>query len=321
VAHILRERAGLSEETIISIGEPFFYYTSPGALNENVMACLVQVRDLSSFVADFPNYTSFKSAGTVRELDALQVLRASHVGGMFDARLEINIYHLLEKLGRSAGPWIGAPIALATQTAELSFGSTWRSFFPESVKAFTQVEEHIDPEFLSIREGAFVERTHGGDAISEVAFEYVIPKELSLTSVVALPVMKTQAGVFVGLDVRDLPAVQACSGSSSIVTTPAWRLPRTIKNLGELPAFLNTAMRREFSVSVLDTWELGGSYFCSPGVTPEVAYPFAVEIDASEVPSSTLHFVPLNDLRRNLDLIKDPHLLISTSRLIHSFGW
>ena len=103
VADILSERVGLSPEELISIGEPFSYFTSPGAINELVKACLVQVKTLSRFEAEFPNYTSFKSAGTVRELDALQVLRASQVGGLFVARLEINIYHLLEKLGRGAG--------------------------------------------------------------------------------------------------------------------------------------------------------------------------------------------------------------------------
>jgi hypothetical protein len=321
VARILRERAGLSEGDLLSVGEPFFYYTSPGAINEIVMACLAQVRDLTSFSTAFPNYTSFKSAGTVRELDALQVLRASHVGGMFDARLEINIYHLLEMLGRRAGPWIGAPISLSAQTAEFSSGATRDPFVTEPVAVFARAEMSPGPEFLLIKEGTFVERTNTRNRISEVAFEYVIPKELSFTSVVALPVVKTQDGIFVGLELRDLPAVQSFMGSSRILTTPAWRVPRDVKNHNELPAFLSGAMQRDFGVSVLDTWELGGPYFCSPGVTPEVVYPFLAEIDAKDVPSSSLHFVKMENLRRSLNLISDPHLLIAAYRLTHSLGW
>lgn len=319
VTRILNERAGLSEGDLISIGEPFFYFTSPGAINEHVMACLVEVRDRSSFSATFPNYTSFKSAGTVRELDALQVLRASQVGGMFDARLEINIYHLLEKLGRSAGPWIGAPIALSPQSGESL--STSDPFVPERVASFVGADVPAASEFLSIKEGIFVERTHSGERISEVAFEYVIPKALSFSSVVALPVIRTQGEIFVGLELRHLPAAQAFTGSSKILTTPAWRLPRDIKTLGQLPAFLTDAMRRDFAGAVLDTWELGGPYFCSPGVTPEVVYPFVVEIDATRIPSSTLQFVTLKHLRHSLSLISDPHLLIAAYRLIHSLGW
>jgi hypothetical protein len=70
VSQVLRERANLSAADVISIGDPYSYYTSPGAVNELVLACLVQVRPAASFAAAFPNYTSFRSAGTVRELDA-----------------------------------------------------------------------------------------------------------------------------------------------------------------------------------------------------------------------------------------------------------
>jgi SAM-dependent methyltransferase len=316
VAEILKERAGLSEDDLLSISEPFSYYTSPGTINENVLSCLVNVRDLSSFAAEFPNYTQFKGVGTVRELDALQVLRASNVGGMFDARLEINIYRLLKKLGRSAGPWIGAPLTLSVQSA--SPGAGLESFVPDRVAEFVKVDSPSTSEFLSIKEAAFVERTHNGDAISEVVFEYVTPKELSFATVVVLPVVNTQDQVFVGLELRNLPAVQSFTGSSAILTAPAWRVPRSLTNVTDLPAFVNDAMPREFGVSLLNTWELGGPYFCSPGVTPEVIYPLVAEANAQEIESSRLRFVPLDELRRNLDSICDGHLLICAHRLIHA---
>ena len=317
IARILRERAGLLDTDLVSIGEPFFYYTSPGAINENVMACLVQVRNLSSFAASFPNYTAFKSAGTVRELDALQVLRASHVGGMFDARLEINIYHLLEQLGRSPGPWIGAPVKFTKQSVHIRSENGINVFVTEPVKSFVPVQMKVDG-FISIREGSFAELTHSGNMISEVAFEYVIPKQFSFTSVVALPLVKTEHDVFVGLELRDLPAVQSFTGSSKILTAPAWRVPKGIRDLSELSDFMRAAMRRDFTASVLETWELGGPYFCSPGVTPEVVYPFVVEVEATEISSSGLRFVAIEDLRRSIGLISDPHLLIAAYRFIHA---
>ena len=316
VATILKERAGLSERDVVSIDKPFFYYTSPGAINENVKACLVQVKDLSSFSAEFPNYTPFKSAGTVRELDALQVLRASNVGGMFDARLEINIYRLLERLGRSAGPWIGAPLSFSVQSD--SSVTMLDGFTPERVAEFVRVESPSASEFVSVREATFVERNHKGDVISEVSFEYVAPKHLSSTTVVALPVFKTAQQTFVGLELRNLAAVQSFTGSSAILTAPAWRLPRSIRNVTELPGFIDERMRRDFGLSVINTWELGGPYFVSPGVTPEVVYPFVVEVEAGA--TSDLRFVALEELRSNLDLISDAHLLIAAHRLIHATG-
>ena len=80
-------------------------------------------------------------------------------------------------------------------------------------------------------------------------------------------------------------------------------------------------MQRDFGLFILDTWELGGSYFCSPGVTPEVVYPFVVEVDSQNIASTSLTFVNFDDLRRNLEQIMDPHLLIAMYRLSHAIGW
>jgi len=315
VIDILAERANLSEADLISIGEPHSYYTSPGAVNELVMACLVQVRPRSSFDNAFPNYTSFRSAGTVRELDAQQVLRASHVGGMFDARLEINIYRLLHELGRSRGPWIGAPIKLSEQAFEID--SDPEVLSASSQSAFERCELSA-PKFLSIREGTFLERTRSGEVISEVKFEYVVPQKLSVGTVTVIPVAKTQHGTYVGVELRDLPAVQSFAGSSRLLTIPSWRLPLSLRSIGDLPAFISNALHRDFALTARNTWELGGSYFSTPGVTPEVVYPFVVEVEASNLTSSQLHFIACDAL--NLDHLHDAHLLISTHRLRHALG-
>jgi hypothetical protein len=55
-------------------------------------------------------------------------------------------------------------------------------------------------------------------------------------------------------------------------------------------------------------------------VTPEVVYPFVVEINASDVASSTLRFIDIDLLTRNLDLIHDAHLLIAAYRLHHALS-
>jgi SAM-dependent methyltransferase len=318
VSRILHERAQLDETDLVSIGEPYLYYTSPGAINELVKACLVQVRQLPSLDGPFPNYTSFSSAGIVRELDAQQVLRASHVGGMFDARLEINIYRLLDALQRPYGSWIGAPIKLSEQTFEIDSGPDVLS--PSRAVAFEQCEASPGPRFLSIREGVFVERTQSGDVISEVAFEYVVPEKLSCNTVIAVPVIKAKGSTYVGLELRDLPAVQSFAGSSNIVTVPSWRLPRSMKSQAELPGFLASVLGQDFALAVRNVWELGGPYFSSPGVTPEVVYPFVVEVDANQFTSSPLHFVDCDTLDSKLHLLPDAHLLIAAYRLRHALG-
>lgn len=319
VARILLERANLSKADVISIDDPYSYYTSPGGVNELVIACLVQVRPCLSFVASVPNYTSFRSAGTVRELDAQQVLRACQVGGMFDARLEINIYRLFRELERSHGPWIGAPIKLSEQAVEFNCDSD--AIAPPAHAAFERCQLSGGPQFLAIREGTFLERTHTGDVISEVPLEYVVPQELSFSTVTALPVVRTQRGVFVGLEFRDLPAVQAFTGSSRVLTVPSWRIPRSLRNVRELPTFVSNGIGRDFALTAQNVWELGGPYFSSPGVTPEVVFPFVIEVEANDIASSQLRFMDCAVLGASLDQIHDAHSLIATWRLRHALGY
>jgi SAM-dependent methyltransferase len=327
VADVLRERANLAEEDLLSIDEPYLYYTSPGGINELVMASLVQVLSFPAVDRPLPNYTSFRSAGTVRELDAQQVLRASHVGGMFDARLEISIYRLLERLKRSQGAWIGAPVELSEQPVQIDGADdlfhreiSGDVLLPARRAAFDSCPLSTGPRFLSIMEGTFVERTQAGEVIAEVPFEYVVPQKFGLSTVVVLPVVKTDRASFAGVELRDLPAVQSFTGSSSIISAPSWRVPRSVRNVSELPAFISAALRREFALKVRNTWELGGPYFSSPGVTPETAYPFVVEVEANDVASSPLRFVEANTLTRNLDRIHDAHLLIAAYRFRHALG-
>ena len=103
IQKILIERADLASENILEISEANFYFPSAGGIDERVESHLVKISRWEKPPQVVENYTPFTNAGVVRELDALQVLRASHVGGMFDARLEINIYRLLRSLERSAG--------------------------------------------------------------------------------------------------------------------------------------------------------------------------------------------------------------------------
>jgi hypothetical protein len=319
VYSVLRERAGFAAEDIVNVGGRFFYYTSPGGVNELVISRLAEVLPRPAAFS-FPNYTPFADAGTVREMDATQVLRACHVGGMFDARLEINIYRLLRQLGRKYGPWIGSPVDLSVRPWAAALPEPASVVVPPARAAFAQPAPLPRPQFLSLREGIFVERGGDGRTLAEARFEYVRPKRLSSNTLVALPVMKTEAGVFVGVEHRDLPAVQSLGGGSTITTAPAWRMPRTVTHQADIPQFLTGALERDFNLRVRRAWELGGPYFPTPGVTPEVVYLFAVEADSGDDVDPALRFVRLSELTDKPYLLRDAHLLIATHRLAHALG-
>lgn len=320
VSRILLERASLAAEKILAYSEPFHYFTSPGGLDERVLALLVNVAPHLGEPVTMPNYTRFAAAGTVRELDAAQTLRACHVGGLVDARLEINLYHLFRSLQRSVGAWIGAPVQLTEQATTINEGEAADVLAPIASNRFTLTTEIATPNFLCLQQGTFAERNAAGETLAEVAFEYVLPRERSKNTVTALPVVKTNQGVFVGLEHRDLPAPQRFTGNARLAVVPAWRVPFEVEHIADLPAFLAKQLRREFGVGAQQVWELGGAYFPTPGVTPELVYPFAVEIEGGDASHSSLHWARLDAVVAHLHLVQDAHSLLALHRLAHALG-
>jgi hypothetical protein len=89
----------------------------------------------------------------------------------------------------------------------------------------------------------------------------------------------------------------------------------------DLEPFLREKFPKDFNVSLKNAWELGGSYFTSAGITPEIVYPMAVELDAQISSETDLKFFSLKELLKNSDKIQDAHLLILLNRLAHGLGF
>lgn len=317
IRNVLSERANLASEEIMEIGEPQFYYPSAGGIDERVESFLVEIAPFAKAPQRIENYTPFAGAGAVRELDALQVLRAATVGGMFDARLEINIYRLLRKLKRSPGAWIGAALSPENQPFA---GKIETRFEIENRETFEEIEA-AENAFLQLCKSEFIETDSRGREIARASFEYVVPKNLSKNTTAAIPFIKTETEILVGIETRELPAPQRFSGSSHLFCVPAWRLPRFIEHKFELENFLREKFAADFSVSVKSAWELGGSYFTSAGITPEIVYPLAIELDAEISGETGLKFFHLKTLLENPEKVHDAHLLILLCRLGHALGF
>jgi SAM-dependent methyltransferase len=317
IEEILSERANLSADEILEISEPNFYFTSAGGIDECVESFLVKITKFEKLPQTIENYTKFKSAGFVRELDALQILRASHVGGMFDARLEINIYRLLRKLNHSASAWIGANIMPTMQ----NFSGKIESKFEVEKRETFEPFELTENNFLKLEKREFTETDSAKTEIARAEFEYVVPKNFSKNTVAAIPFLQTENGIFVGIEFRDLPAPQRFTGSSHLACVPAWRLPKSIEHKFDLETFLREKFPKDFNAEINKTWELGGSFFTSAGITPEIVYPLAVELNAEVLGKTDLKFFDLTTLLDNLDKIQDAHLLISLNRLAHGLGF
>lgn len=325
--HLLTTRTNFSKECVRGLTDGLRYFTSPGGVNERVNAYLVELfaaraPSLLTLREEVANYTAFSSAGLVRPLLCTQLLRAAEVGGLLDARLELNVYHLLTQLGEALGPWIGAELALRDQESPpagcLGGDDEVAAVLALQAGAAFLPSASQKTNFLEVRTAEITEINAQAESLAKTKLEYVIPRSLSTNTLSVLPVLRVRGEVFVGLELRDLPAVQVFSGHSRFVTNPAWRLPKAIVNLNQAEAFLTQQLAMQFGARLLRAWPLGGKYYPAPGVTKEVVYPMVAELDGASIQHTSLSFVPLRALLSQRCAIEDGHLLIGLFRLAHA---
>ncbi|MGZ7030857.1 MAG: class I SAM-dependent methyltransferase [Thermoanaerobaculia bacterium] len=307
VADALLRRASIPEERIRGIEQGCIYYPSPGGIEEEVRSALVEIEPAFAQIR-IENVSGFTTSGYVRALAATQLLRSSQVGGMSDARLELNIYELLRRLGRSAGPWIGDAIDPTDQ------GIAASSLAVKSRRAFDSTSESSD--FLELRCSHFREVASDGSELASQNLEYVVPRDLSINTIATALLTRSRGEVLIGIDDDDLPAAQSFTGNSNLLVAPAWRLPKTVTSRTAAREWIRERLRVEYGVDLRTWWELGGRYHPTPGVTPERVYPYAIDVVPAGVGQRSLTWVPLRELLTHD--IRDGHLRIVANRAAHA---
>jgi SAM-dependent methyltransferase len=295
------------------------YYPSPGGVQEEVRSVFVEIEPL--FVEErIANASSFRTSGRVRALEAEQVLRAAHVGGLPDARIELNVYALLLGRGRGVGPWLGEAIELrdGDQPPGPTTLNELRRRRPR--RGWERVGDDSSPGFLELRCTVFEELTAAGAVVARAPIEHVAPCHLSANTVAVAPVRRSGDDVWVGVDDDDLPAAQCFEGNSQILVAPAWRLPREIASLTPARDWVRARLLREYGVECGEVWDLGGRYHPSPGVTSEVVHPMALEVMRETRAPRALHWIRLRDATAHLDDLVDGHLRIVVLRAAHALG-
>lgn len=311
VRRILRERAGLAAGRIRGIGAAVRYATSPGGIDEIVTALPVEI-DLAGDLRP-QAYGGLAEAGAVHVLDARACLRAAQVGGLFDARLELNIHLLLRRLGLERGPWIGADPAPAP--CDAAWPRHADALTPPARTRFVPADRPAG--YLDIRGGSFAELDAGGRVLAQVAREWVAPRTASSNTASVLPLLVAGGEVLVGVEHRWLPAIQRACSVAGFAAVPAWRLPVAVARLDQAEEWLRARLAADHGLAVARLVELGGPYLATPGATPELVHPWLALIDPGGGPG-TLRWTPLAACAA-ADLI-DAHLAISVQRAAHALG-
>lgn len=310
VEEVLDGWAGIGGEEIFEFRKGSTTYPSPGGVQEEIRSFFVQVA---------PRMVGTPGArDQVRAIEAGQLLRAAQVGGLPDARLETLTFELMRKLGRPTGPWIGESLELHQHGEPAGVVN-----FPELLqtprrRAYERTEQSVS--FLQLERRVFTEHRSDGEILREVDLEYVRPARASLNTVAVAPLWRGPTTVYFGVVDEDLPAAQCFSGHSNHLQAPAWRLPSSLTSLHELPAYLAQALQKENGLTVRESFALGGPYFPSPGVTPEIAYPWAVDVEAQEASSLPLLWVPLSQLVEGFEHLKEGHLRTLVSRVARALA-
>ena len=305
--HVLEKRFKIDKSLYTNVIPSLNYYTSPGGINEKVRSVFVELNSYShNSIVLSEGFSGFKESGYLHSYNAYQLLTTAQTGALPEARLELNVYNLFNRLNSSLPEWLGEKIE-----PEDGFACNPVSFM-ELMDNKLAVFETSDRSagFLKSFRAYFSE---SGLNDSSAVLEYVYPEKLSSNTLVTMPVNKINGELYIGLEERYLPVPQNYTGNCRLITIPAKRLPKNVFDFFELENYIREMNFDKASVTKFS--KLGEKYFPSIGVTPEQVYPYVVFLDSA---SDNLKWVKASELFENMDRIEDAHTLICLSRFRHA---
>jgi SAM-dependent methyltransferase len=295
------------------------YYPSPGGLQEQVRSVFVEIEPVT-VQARLRVASGWSTSGLLRALAAHQVLRAAQVGGLPEARLELNVYDLLLRLGEDPGAWIGESIDLADAPAPPKVTTMAALARRPARRLFRRVDAAASNRFLELGSRRFAELDADGAELGEQPLELVLPRPLSTNTIAMAALMRCDGEVLIGVDDDDLPAAQCFGGNSQLLVAPAWRLPHGVSGIERSRRWTLAKLGESYGLRTGAVWELGGPYLPSPGVTPEMVFPLAVEVLDYRGAALELRWVRLSDAVESRAALQDGHLRIVALRAAHALG-
>lgn len=319
IERFLQARANIDPSHIAGFRSGSSYYPSPGGVLELAHSQFVELKERQLSAKLDPLAGGFATGGRLHAIAAEQVLRSTQVGGMPDVRVELNVYDLLSRLDRPLGPWIGAEIGGGFQHepppnvvdfSALRLLAPRRVFAPRSPSTLPFMQRLVS---------SFAEVDAAESVVGACQLEYAVPRAHSLSSVALAVLWRTPDDAWLGVVDDDRATAQSFTGHSNLLTTPAWRLPTSVLNLAEAERFARQRLLVEFGVATDDLVPLGGTYFPTPGLTPESVHPFVAPARSCG-PDSSLLWIRVAELAQHATALRDTHLRVAVLRLAHALS-
>ena len=217
----------------------------------------------------------FTTRGRIREISAQTILNAISVGYIPNARLEMQIEELFDKLGLESQTWNECPLAIDVGDPEKTLDSTkLLKFAAENDKRFKDVKGNAGK--MRMVKSIFVDEgwvDGGTTGLAARDIEFVIPDDQTINKAVILPLTKDLTGtIMAGMNVEYLPIPQRRRGNGIQMRAPSITLPKEVSSIEDAKKFI----AKQFDVSADKVSKMGESYFCHIGMTPLRIFPFCV---------------------------------------------
>ena len=313
-----KQHLGLQSKASGLIESGHSYYPDPNYIDERIQTYYVPIDDDKMTVV--PNRKilethNFQAKGIIRRLPAQDVLDSIAVGLVPNARLELQILSLMQRLGVRAENWISKDVYIASGEIKKNF----------DVDTFlTQAEEEEEHHFeeaqgrsgeLRVINSIFVEegRSQGGrTGLSSESIDFVLSDEKTLNTAVVLPITSNlKKEIHAGLTTKYMPVPQRFEGNGLSVTVPQFNIPKNITTYRMLKKFI----AQKFDIPSERVIKLGESYFSHIGVTPQKIHPFAITAPPEKLKAADTKFIPINQYRSLWrSLAKEQHVLTTLIR-------
>jgi SAM-dependent methyltransferase len=327
-----RDYLGLKPYMEASLEKGTNYFPAPDFIDERIGTRYLHVKEHEGEITPkniAPDIEGFTTTGHIREVSAQSILNAIAVGFVPNARLELQIQELFEKLNIEYEAWVGCPLTLKDEDP-VNEGNR------QDILARI---EKSDNRFRSVRgttgsirsvQSIFVDEGRVDGALSGLTSnqkEFVVSDGKTVNVAVVIPLTKGLGSgeVMAGVVTEYLPVPQRHTGNGFTLRAPSYPLPPEITNIEMAKGYI----AEKFGVGPEDVVRLGESYFCHSGITQQRIFPFAVAASYAPpmIDSGPVSFIPIWYMRymglifgTYLDWNQDEHLLGCMKKIYQRFG-
>ena len=293
------------------------YYPAPDYIDEQIHTYYLKVESPGKEITpkSFVGYAErFQAKGTIRELDAQNVINAITIGMIPNARLEMQILSLYQHLGIKAENWTQKQISF--QRGKITAKADMRQLLQslnETDSRFQDIKGATG-QLRSIH-SIFVEEGQSQGTITGLSsqeVDFVISDEKTVNTAVVLPLTANEEGdVHAGFLLKHLPVPQRHEGNGLTISAPSFDLPPEITDLRMAKEFI----AGKFNVAPEMVVKLGESYFSHAGLTPQRIHPFAISVPPDIPDAPGTQFMPFHwFILLWKSLGREPHFMLTLAR-------